>query len=79
MTAWPCRRELAQVEQEFEAESICYLACQRAGVRCPSDSYLADYLKNNSEVPQISLDRVLKATGLIEEMGRRALPSRKKG
>ncbi len=56
--------------REFEAESICYLVCTRLGIDNPSDKYLADYLGAHAEAPHISLDCVMKAAGLIEQMGR---------
>jgi hypothetical protein len=74
---WPDRRNLTSQEEEFEAESICYLVCGRAGITCKSESYLAGYLTAHNEVPRISLDRVLKAVSLIEEMGKDKLLPRK--
>jgi len=74
---WPDRRGLALAECEFEAESVCYLVCERIGIRNPSEQYLAAYLTNNDEIPAISFDRVMKAAGLIEEMGRERLGLRK--
>jgi hypothetical protein len=43
----------------------------------PSDQYLAAYVRDNSETPPISLDCVLKAAGLIEQMGRERMRLRK--
>jgi hypothetical protein len=57
--------------------SICFLVCERAGVKTDSAAYLADYLDNHTDVPQISLDRVLKAAGLIESMGKGSLSPRR--
>ncbi|WP_439577203.1 ImmA/IrrE family metallo-endopeptidase [Elioraea sp.] len=67
---WPDRRGLPLSVREFEAESICYLVCARLGIDNPSDKYLSDYLGTHAEAPQISLDCVMKAAGLIEQMGR---------
>jgi hypothetical protein len=74
---WPDRRGLSKVETEFEAESICYLLCGRLGIDNPSEEYLAGYLAEGSQVPAISLDCLMKAAGLIEQMGRERLPARK--
>ena len=74
---WPSRRGLDLKTREFEAESISYLVCNRLGIASPSDEYLSGYFKNNNEVPSISLDCVMKASGLIEQMGRERLPLRK--
>jgi hypothetical protein len=73
---WPDRCNLGLDEREFEAESICYLICERAGINNPSDAYLAGYMKSGREIPQISLDRVLKVVGLIESMGKDYLKPR---
>jgi len=74
---WPDRIGLGLTEREFEAESICYLVCERLGIGNPSDEYLAGYLRENEQVPSISLDCVLKGAGLIEQMARIRLPPRK--
>ena len=74
---WADRRGLGKNTEEFEAESICYLVCNQLGIANPSDEYLSGYFKNSNEVPNISLDCVMKAAGLIEQMGRERLPLRK--
>jgi hypothetical protein len=51
--------------------------CERLGIDNPSDGYLAGYLGKNEEIPPISLDCVMKATSLIERMGRERLGARK--
>jgi hypothetical protein len=68
---------LAHKPEEFEAESVCYLVCERLGIDNPSDEYLAGYLGKNEHIPPISLDCVMKAAGLIERMGRERLGARK--
>ncbi len=74
---WPDRRGLPYEVREFEAESICYLVCTRLGIDNPSDEYLAGFMKANEETPPISLECVMKAAGLIEQMGRQRLKPRK--
>jgi len=76
---WPDRRGLSEQEVEFEAESTSFLVCKRLGIETRSDEYLAGYLggENNHEVPNISLERVMKAAGLIEQMGSVLLKPRK--
>jgi hypothetical protein len=66
-------------EREFEAESVCYLVCGRVGIDNPSDKYLAGYIEQNSHVPEISLECVMAASGLIEKMGFVRLKPRKNG
>lgn len=73
---WPDRRGLPHAIRELEAESVCYLVCARAGIDNPSDEYLATHLKDG-KTPSISLECVMKAAGLIEQMGRERLKPRK--
>lgn len=73
---WPDRSRLPLEMREFEAESVSYLICSRLGIDNPSDTYLSHYLKDHEETPPISLERVMAAAGLIEEMGRRRLKPR---
>jgi hypothetical protein len=74
---WPKRCGLPYAVEEFEAESICFLVCSRLGIDNPSDEYLAHFMKENEAIPSISLDCVIKAAGLIEQMGRGRLKPRK--
>jgi hypothetical protein len=74
---WPDRHSLANDLCEFEAESVSYLVCSRLGIDSPSAEYLAGYIKSYDETPPISLDCVMKAGGLIEQMGRTRQKPRK--
>ena len=73
---WPDRRGLSHEIKEFEAESVAYLVCLRCGIDTSSEQYLSHYLEKQERVPPISLDRVMKAAGLIESMSRRRLKPR---
>jgi hypothetical protein len=74
---WPDRRGLNHEVCEFEAESITYLICMRLGIDNPSEQYLASFVQREGQVPTISLECVMKAAGLIEQMGRQRLTLRK--
>jgi hypothetical protein len=74
---WPDRRNEPPTVEECEAESISYIVCGRLGLMTNSASYVADYLGSAGEVPPISLDIVLKASGLILQMAQGNLPLRK--
>ena len=65
---WDDRRYLERDECEFEAESVCWLICERMGIINPSAKYLSEYLKYNEEIPNISIDVVLKSVAMIETM-----------
>ena len=74
---WPDRRHAADDVSEIEAESVAYVVCCRQGIDNPSAEYLSSYLYAHTEMPPISLDCVMKASGLIEQMARESLPPRK--
>ncbi|HOJ11463.1 MAG TPA: hypothetical protein PK733_12850 [Clostridiales bacterium] len=65
---WIEGRFIPKNECEFEAESVCWLICERMGIKNPSAEYLSGYLNSNNEIPNISIDAVLKATGIIETL-----------
>jgi len=60
------RLGLTMKQKEFEAETVCWLVCERLGISNPSAAYLSGYLENNKEIPDISIDAILKAAGTIE-------------
>lgn len=62
------RKKLEKNQKEFEAECISFLVCDRLNVKSNSKSYLWAYLHKNKQIPQISMDRILKAVGKIETM-----------
>lgn len=74
---WPHRSGLTHNIEELEAESVCFLVCQRLGIENPSEKYLSDYVKENTDIEKISLDCVIKAATLIEQMSKQKMPPRK--
>lgn len=74
---WPDRRGLSREIREFEAESVAYLVCLRSGIDISSEQYLSGFLEEYDQVPPISLERVMKAAGLIESMSRQRMKPRK--
>lgn len=74
---WPDRRGLSLLVREFEAESVAWMICGRKGINIPSDNYLSGYLKKDGLIPEISLECVMKACGLIERMGNEIMKPRK--
>ena len=64
----PQRYGLSLEQREFEAESVCWLLCERQGIHNPSAEYLSEYLENSETIPDISIDAVLKAVGEIEKI-----------
>jgi hypothetical protein len=74
---WPDRQWLDVRACEFEAESVAYLICARFGLDNPSAQYLAQFVDAYEETPPISIDTIMKAAGLVEQMGRHRMPARK--
>lgn len=74
---WPNRINLGTSVEEFEAETVSWIVCQRLGIESPSARYLNGYLKSDGEIPQIAIELVLKVAGHIERMGREVLKLRK--
>ena len=62
----PERWGLSPGQMEFEAETVCWLVCERLGIDNPSAEYLSGYLQENGEIPLVSVDAIMKATGTIE-------------
>jgi len=73
----PQRYNLTHEQEEFEAESVCWLLCEREGIENPSAAYLSGYLENNDEIPPISIDTVLRAVGAVEQIWNKPLTPRK--
>ena len=61
------KRELSHREKEFEAETVSWLVCKRAGIDSPSERYLVDYTKEG-ELPFYSIDQILTAVTEIENL-----------
>lgn len=74
---WPDRSRMSHDLREFEAESVSYLLCGRLGIDNPSAEYLGHYVRDHEDTPEISLECVVKAAGLVEQMGRERLKPRK--
>ena len=76
-TWWPERKTENICTKEFEAESVTWLVCERLGIKNPSASYLSNYLEGNNKIPNVSLEAILKAAGMVEAMTMRKFTIRK--
>jgi hypothetical protein len=74
---WPDRQGLMHESREFEAESVSYLVCKRLNLETTAASYLAGYVEANAEIPEISIDRIIKVAGYVESLGQKELPTRR--
>jgi hypothetical protein len=74
---WPDRQRLNHVTEEFEAESVSFMVCQRQGIQTTSPEYLSQFVKDHTDIPAISMESVMKAAGLIESMSCQKMKIRK--
>lgn len=76
---WPDRRRLTLSQREIEAESVCFIVAQRAGMETKSVGYLAGYFREHEkDLATISIKRVLEVATYIVKMGKESLALRKK-
>lgn len=64
----PDRSTLSHDQRELEAESVAYIVCARNGVTNKSESYLADFIKQDTSTCQIDLYQIMRAAGQIETL-----------
>lgn len=62
----PERPRLTHPQRELEAESTAFIVCSRNGVACKSQSYLADYVKQDTTTEQLDLYQIMRAAGQVE-------------
>ena len=67
---WPARPPADDISGRFEAGAVAAIVCGRAGVPNEAGAYVRGYLQNFAEVPDLSLDLVLRVAGKIERLGR---------
>jgi hypothetical protein len=65
----PPHRDIMEHEQiELEAESVAFLVCARNGVTSKSETYLKDYVKENTTIEHIDIYQVMRAAGQVETL-----------
>lgn len=62
----PDRPAQSHVQRELEAESAAFIICARNGVENKSESYLTDYVQQDTTTEQLDLYQIMRATGQIE-------------
>lgn len=68
----PERPSMDQRQRELEAESVSYLVCARNGVASKAETYLKDYVNENTTINQIDLYQIMRAAGQVESVLRLA-------
>ena len=67
---WPERPPADDISGRFEAGAVAAIVCGRAEVPTEAGAFVRGYLQNFAEVPDLSLDLVLRVAGKIERLGR---------
>jgi len=67
---WSARPPADDISGRFEAGAVAAIVCGRAGVPTEAGAFVRGYLQNFTEVPEISLDLVLRVAGRLERLGR---------
>ena len=64
----PQRPAMSHAQRELEAESVAFLICARNGVKSKSETYLANYVAENTEIDDLDLYQVMRAAGQVERL-----------
>lgn len=64
----PCRLGLSLAQEELEAETVLYIVCARNDVNSKAETYLSNYVEQNTTLDDIDIYRVLCAVGEIEKL-----------
>ena len=64
----PERTGMTHVQRELEAESVAFLVCKRNGVESKSETYLANFVQQNTTIERLDLYQVMRATGQVETL-----------
>jgi len=62
------RPRMDHSQVELEAESVSFLVCARNGVKSESETYLKDYVNENTTIEHIDLYQVMRASGQVETL-----------
>jgi len=64
----PNRTQLTQTQRELEAESVAFIVCGHNGVKSKSETYLTNYISQNTVIEDIDIYQVMRAAGKIESL-----------
>ena len=78
----PDRKGMTHTQNELEAESVAYLVCARNGVKSASETYLTNFVRENTSISDLDVYQVMRAAGQIEtilNLGKRSKFHESKG
>lgn len=64
----PQRPRPDHAQEELEAESVAYLVAARNGIESKSQTYLSNFVKQNTTVAFLDLYQVMRAAGQVESV-----------
>src|SRR5207249_568378 len=64
----PSRIQLTHTQRELEAESVAFIVCGHNGVKSKSETYLTNYVTQNTIIEDIDVYQVMRAAGKIESL-----------
>ena len=67
---WPSRPPADDISGRFEAGAAAAIVCGRASVPTEAGAFVRGYLQNFAEVPELSLDLLLRVSGRLERLGK---------
>jgi len=75
---WEERMGLDIATRELEAEAVAYLVASMRKLTTASQKYLSGYLQSGTTLPPFSMEHILTAAHVVEEMASGRLPAREK-
>lgn len=64
----PDRRHLGPTQQELEAESVAFLVCARNEITSESETYLSQFVGEDTSIEDLDVYHVMRAAGQIETL-----------
>lgn len=64
----PARPKMSHAQVEIEAESVAYLVCARNGITSKSETYLKNFVTENTTIEHIDFYQVMRAAGQVETL-----------
>jgi hypothetical protein len=64
----PQRPRLTYEQRELEAESVAYVVCARNGVTSKSETYLKNFVDQNTTVGDLDIYQIMRSAGQVETL-----------
>lgn len=64
----PERPRFTLPQRELEAESVAYMVCARNRVKSKSETYLTNYVEQNTTIDNLDIYNIMRAAGQIETL-----------